>query len=211
MLLSPSNGYRPLHPFTHLIWLLVESKAFENASRLGGDPKKIFAFGSSSGGGLALATARKIKLSQTGLAPDTVKGIVALTPVTIHPEAVSQREEHQSMQENEKGVPLVDKAAMLTFHEAAGLDAGDKDYFVLLDRDAHRLFPPTYLATCEFDPLRDDGIVLAEDLKSAGVPVRRDHYEGMPHVFFNVPVLPEMSGSFIENTVNGIKWILTQL
>ncbi|CAH0023118.1 unnamed protein product [Clonostachys rhizophaga] len=185
--------------------------AFDNAARLGADATKLFTFGSSSGGMLALATARQIRLSRTGLPSHAVKGVVALCPVTIHPEAVFRPPEHRSLEENATGIPLVDKAALVTFSNAAGLHPTDLDYFTLLDRDSHKLFPPTYIATCEFDPLRDDGIVLEEYLRLAGVPIKRDHYDNMPHVFFNVPTLPETFGIFMENTIRGIEWVISQL
>ncbi|XP_071797977.1 neutral cholesterol ester hydrolase 1-like [Asterias amurensis] len=41
--------------------------------------------------------------------------------------------------------------------------------------------PPTFLATCEFDPIRDHGVFYALRLREAGVPVRWEHYDGGFH------------------------------
>jgi acetyl esterase/lipase len=41
--------------------------------------------------------------------------------------------------------------------------------------------PPAYIATCEFDPLRDEGIAYAERLIAAGVPTELHHYPGTFH------------------------------
>ncbi|HTO54820.1 MAG TPA: alpha/beta hydrolase [Myxococcota bacterium] len=43
--------------------------------------------------------------------------------------------------------------------------------------------PPSTVITCGHDPLRSDGIWLAEALKAAGVPTLHTHYDEMPHGF----------------------------
>jgi len=43
--------------------------------------------------------------------------------------------------------------------------------------------PPAFIATSEFDPLRDEGELYAEKLRAAGVPVQHKRYEGMTHFF----------------------------
>jgi acetyl esterase/lipase len=37
--------------------------------------------------------------------------------------------------------------------------------------------PQTYLVTAEYDPFRDDGLIYAERLRQAGVPIELKHYE----------------------------------
>jgi versiconal hemiacetal acetate esterase len=68
-------------------------------------------------------------------------------------------------------------------------------------------YPPVYIATCEKDILRDDGIVLEHMLQDAGTKVKRDHYGSFPHYFFIFPSV-KTSLTFILNAVQGIKFVL---
>jgi acetyl esterase/lipase len=43
--------------------------------------------------------------------------------------------------------------------------------------------PPSTVITCGHDPLRSDGVWLADALRAAGVPTLHTHYDEMPHGF----------------------------
>lgn len=49
-----------------------------------------------------------------------------------------------------------------------------------------RGLPPTYIITAGFDPLRDEGKLYADKLKSFDVPVTYQCYEGMIHAFLHM-------------------------
>ena len=79
-----------------------------------------------------------------------------------------------------------------------------------LPSENHKNFPPTYIAICEADPLRDDGKVMEECLKKAGVPVKSDYYEGLPHYFWIFPSVAE-GQQFVGNLIGGCKWVVGQM
>ncbi len=41
--------------------------------------------------------------------------------------------------------------------------------------------PPAFVVTCQFDPLRDEGIAYAQAMAAAGVPVRQITARGHTH------------------------------
>jgi len=68
-------------------------------------------------------------------------------------------------------------------------------------------FPPTYIAVCGRDPLRDDGVVLEKMLREKGVKTKIDMYERLPHYFWIFPSIPE-GQKFMANMLQGVKFVL---
>ena len=113
-----------------------------------------------------------------------------------------------------------------TVTEAIQAPPSDPDVYVLNAEAELRQFPSTYLAVCEIDPLRDDGLIINDTLKTAGyiisypsahlrmffrsnlaacrVSVKLDYYKGLPHVFWAFGC-PAPSGDFVADVVAGIK------
>lgn len=166
----------------------------DNASKINGDPNKIYTIGGSAGGGLAFQVANQVlrddKLKKT------LKGIIALVPLTVHPDNVPEKYKSQytAFEDNAKDVPVIDRESMEIFYKHAGADPKDSSLFTLLATDKHAEFPPTYFASCEFDPLRDDSKVMEQALKEAGVPTKHDYWPGFPHYFWIFPPVPESQG-----------------
>ncbi|KAE8444360.1 hypothetical protein EG329_000670 [Mollisiaceae sp. DMI_Dod_QoI] len=75
----------------------------------------------------------------------------------------------------------------------------------------HKDLPPAFFQVCGLDPLRDEGLIYERILREeAGIKTRIDVYEGLGHYFWtNFPEL-EMSKTFVEDTVKGMRWLLEQ-
>ena len=150
----------------------------------GGDRRLFYTIGGSAGAGLALQMANKI-INRPELR-DSLKGVAASNPITTHFDNVPERyrDIYNSYDENARGTPIIDKGSMEIFYEHAKVDPDDRDVFTILAEDNHKYFPPVYLVSCEYDPLRDDARAMELALKAAGVATRHDYYEGMPHFFW---------------------------
>ncbi|KAF5571675.1 sterigmatocystin biosynthesis lipase esterase STCI [Fusarium phyllophilum] len=183
--------------------------AFNNAETIGGNPSNIFTIGTSAGGCLALAVARKVVLGQTNLPTDAITGVVALCPVAFHPRNIPAKfqAKHSSYKENKENVPIVDEESLLQMFDNSGIDPADKNYFPMLDDRCLKGFPRTYVVTCSMGTLRDDGTVLYDSLSSAGVRTETKHYGNMPHCFWIVPSLPETE-VFLNDLIGGINWAI---
>lgn len=67
--------------------------------------------------------------------------------------------------------------------------------------------PKAYVMTCEFDVLRDDGLMYARRLQDAGVSVTSDHYEDGFHACMVFAFLPMMSSVGQRSMNNYIRWL----
>jgi len=212
ILISADYRLAPEHkaPAQLIDCLNVLKWARQNASSYGGDANKFFTIGGSAGGGLALAVANRVVSDPSK--KSNIRGVVAIVPLTLHPDHVPAEytSDYKSYTENAENVPVIDKRSMLQFYEYTGVDPKDSSYFTALDVDNLKNFPPTYICTCEFDPLRDDGQIMAKALQKNGVSVKTDYYEGFPHYFWIFPQVPE-GQDFVMKTIAGTKWVIDQM
>jgi acetyl esterase len=136
----------------------------------GVDTKRLAVHGQSAGGGLSAATALLARDRSGPALCFQALGIPELddrletpsmtafthTPMWARPQAIKSWEYYLG------GQPADQYAAPARAQDLAGL-------------------PPTYLATCELDPLRDEGLTYAMRLLAAGVPVEVHNYPGAFH------------------------------
>ncbi|XP_069753058.1 neutral cholesterol ester hydrolase 1-like isoform X1 [Narcine bancroftii] len=78
---------------------------------------------------------------------------------------------------------------------------------LIADKEILQLLPRAYILTCEYDVLRDDGIMYAKRLEDAGIEVTLDHYEDGFHgaMIFALPPTNFDVGNKIMN--NYINWL----
>jgi len=138
------------------------------------DPDHMAIGGDSAGAALAASVALAVRDSDG----PTLSGLIMLYPVT---DLVA---EAPSYVDNASGYVLT-AAAMRWFRDHYLLQRGDA-----LDWRASPLraasfadLPPTYVLTCGFDPLRDEGIAFALALEAARVPVTHRHLADQVHGF----------------------------
>lgn len=155
-----------------------------NAERLAIDPNRIAVGGDSAGANIATVLALHLRNAKASTQP--------VMQVLLYP-ATDFEANTASLHENKNG---------------PGLTASSLNWFAnhYLPNDADRLdwrasplrtpdlsgLPPTYLATCGFDPLRDEGEDYGKRLNESGVKVQHHRFEGQIHGFLTMGgVVPE--------------------
>ena len=150
----------------------------ENAVSMGADPEKLVVMGDSAGGNLAAVTA--IQARDQG-------GPAIAFQVLVYP-TVDARMTYPSIEENGKGYILT-KDLMTWFTDHYSRTPSDKEHPLMspiLTKDLSGL-PPALIQTAGFDPLRDEGIDYAQELKKTGNEVIHTNYEGLVHTYYTMP------------------------
>ena len=147
-----------------------------NAAKWGGDPKKVAIVGESAGGNLAVDVALMAR-DRHLQAPTSV---IAVYPIADSNMSTASKLTYAAAK------PL-NTPMMAWFYDktlAKPADAADPR-LNLVAADLKGL-PPTTIIVAQIDPLHDDGINLANRLKSAGVSTTLQEYAGVTHEFFGM-------------------------
>ena len=147
------------------IWVL------KNAKELGINEEKIAIGGDSAGACLAAAVSRLAH--DKGLKSPCAQ-LLIYPVVGIRMQTESMRKYHDTPMCNNKDV---DRYCKLF------LQGNEDEYSAPINAPDFTVFPPTYLETAEFDCLRDEGILFAEKLQNAGVPVFLHNTQGTMHAY----------------------------
>ncbi|UKT65472.1 alpha/beta hydrolase [Pedobacter mucosus] len=176
--LAPENKFPTAHndAFAAYEW------AVKNASTIKADPAKIAVVGESAGGNLA---------ANVSIMARDKKIMIPVHEVLVYPIAqANMNTESYKMNANAK--PL-NKAMMAWFTQKYlnTMIEAQNPKISLVNANLKGL-PPTTIITAEIDPLHDDGVMLADKLKAAGVKVDSKNYDGVTHEFFGMAiVVPE--------------------
>ncbi|MGY3633545.1 flavin-containing monooxygenase [Bradyrhizobium sp. Lot33] len=147
----------------------------EHAAELGGAPGPVLVAGWSAGANIAAVTCQ---LARDRGGPE-IAGQLLLTPVT------DCTFERPSYAENATDY-FVTRSLMYWFWDLYCSPGDRTDPRASPLRGKLEGLPPAFVVTCEFDPLRDEGMAYAEALAAAGVPVEQLNARGHFHCSFTM-------------------------
>ncbi|MDD1530692.1 steroid monooxygenase [Bradyrhizobium sp. WBOS7] len=147
----------------------------EHAEELGGRAGPVLVAGWSAGGNVAAVTCQ---LARDRGGPE-IAGQLLICPVT------DCSFDRSSYNDNATGYFLT-RSLMYWFWDLYCSPADRTDPRVSPLRGKVAGLPPAFVVTCEFDPLRDEGIAYAEAMSAAGVPVDQLKAHGHFHSSFTM-------------------------
>ena len=148
----------------------------KNAAGWGGDPKKVAVIGESAGGNMAVNVAIAAR----------DKGWTApLAVVAVYPVADSNLSTGSKLARATAKPLNTPMLAWFFTHTLSNPSQAMDPRLNLVGADLKGL-PPTTIILAEIDPLRDDGMNLAEKLRAAGVVTEVKEYAGVTHEFFGM-------------------------
>lgn len=175
--------------------------------KIAADLSKGFVLGGTSAGGNFTAGLAHAMLEQ-GIEPQPT-GLLLMASSFCHPDArpAEYRDRIVSVDEIDDAPGLTVKSIKY-FAEKYGAPPNDKRYSPLLYTFRKGLAKKAFFQICGWDPRRDEAILYRELLEKDGIDAKSKIYTGLPHGFWTTcPELPE-SKEAIQDTVDGVKWLL---
>ena len=170
---APENQFPAAHDDAVAAW----KWALANARSIGGDPEKVAVMGESAGGNLAINVS--IAARDQGLqAPVHQVLVYPLVGTDLNTESYVENATAKPLNK-----PMIEWFVKHTF--ASESDLADPRVNVVGAANLSGL-PSSTVITAEIDPLRTEGLQLAEKLEAAGVETRSKTFHGATHEFFGM-------------------------
>jgi acetyl esterase len=168
----------------------------EHADELNVDASKLAVCGDSAGGNLAAAVA----LGARDNGGPAISAQLLIYPVT---DFAFNTESYRA---NGEGY-LLQRGSMQWFwaHYLGAQDRGTEPYASPAHAESLAGLPAAYVATAEFDPLRDEGEAYARALSDAGVSVTAKRFDGLIHGFFWMAGAVPSGKSIVDDMVGVLR------
>lgn len=167
----------------------------KNAATIKGDPKKIAVVGESAGGNLACAVSMMARDKSLQM---------PLHEILVYPIA-GYDFNTQSYKESDSIKPLNTELMKWFFDKYLNSPADGKNPMISLVTANLKGLPPTTIIAAQYDPLLSEGEMLADNLKKAGVDVKRKVYNGTTHEFFGMAAIVPEAKDAQEMVVSALK------
>ena len=174
--LAPENSLEEIQSDSRFFWKWLQN----NCYKFDVSNKKIGLCGESAGASLVLDICDNINLDDNDVKPRSI--------ALIYPPFV-QEGETNSRKEIKKIKSIIFNDALKWFEKIAIPDKIREEVIARNQRFDPTFFPPVFLLTCGFDPLRDEGEVLLKLFERKCVTVHHVEYKDMFHGFILMPVI----------------------
>ncbi len=164
----------------------------KNAAGLGVDPPLVSVAGDSAGAVLALLVSARASHGEMGHKP-TAAGLIYPADLTV---------DTTPSRELLGGENIVLTGELMTwFNQQFHSDemSGDHPYVRALENAVSGNMPPTWILTCGFDPLRDDGKLIEAKLNKLNTEVQGIEYSGLYHGFIGASALFSEVDSMVKS------------
>lgn len=175
----------------------------KNIEQFGGSSDKIYVMGDSAGGNIATVMTLK---SQKNNGPK-IKGQVLFYPATTFDETLTPSKLYFSGREGPFYILSEDFMRQIRADYMPDSVDVRNPYLSPLLADLNKDLPPALIITAQIDPLRDEGKLYADSLKSAGVYVEYKEYAHMMHAFVSFSMLLKEGDDAINQSIDFLKRI----
>ena len=125
----------------------------------------------------------------------------------------SYKPDYKSWEQNAEAPILTQKACNLFMNNYLPSESERSDplFSVSLWKTGHGGLPPSYFQICGQDPLRDEALIVERAMREKeGIKTKVDVYPGLPHGFWSIAPTMKASERFVNDSVEGVKWLLEQ-